>query len=87
MVIRRSSQFKKHYKERIAPNQNLVKDFAESLELFIESPTSSILQDHVLTGSMYGYRAFSITSDIRVVYLPVKEGIVLYDVGTHEQVY
>lgn len=87
MRVAKHPKFKRSYKVRIARNRNLVKEFAESLDLFISNPTSPVLDDHPLTGSMYGYRAFSITSDIRVVYFPTQEGIILYDIGTHDQVY
>lgn len=46
-----------------------------------------MLDDHGLTGTMIGKRSFSITGDYRVVYGLDRDNIVLYDVGTHNQVY
>lgn len=87
MVVKRTPRFKRHYKERIAPNRVLVKEFVESLHLFLEDPSNPVLRDHALTGSMYGYRSFEIANDLLVVYLVVKEGIILYDIGSHIEVY
>ena len=43
--------------------------------------------DHKLIGSLEGFRSFSITGDIRVVYRKDGAEIELYDIGTHNQVY
>ncbi|MBI4079490.1 MAG: type II toxin-antitoxin system mRNA interferase toxin, RelE/StbE family [Candidatus Levybacteria bacterium] len=87
MKIAYHKRFKKHFQERIALNPNLKKRYEERLHLFLVSPTSPQLKNHALKGSMYGYRAFSITGDIRVVYLPENDTIRFYDIGTHNQVY
>lgn len=77
----------RHYTERIFPNPKLDERFRHRLKLFIKDPADSVLGDHALTGEGSDYRAFSITLDIRVVYRLVKDGILLYDIGTHIQVY
>ena len=69
------------------PNSSLDGKFKERLKLFIEDKSNSILKDHNLKGNKSKYRAFSITGDIRVVYEQVGSGILLHDVGTHNQVY
>lgn len=55
--------------------------------MFLDNPKNSSLKDHALIGKKAGYRSFSITGNIRVVYKIVEDGIVLYDIGTHNQVY
>lgn len=87
MKVAQHPHFKKSYKERVAKNERLVREFVESLELFLENPTNPILRDHALTGSMYSYRSFEAANGLLVVYRVVKEGIILYDVGSHDQVY
>ena len=32
-------------------------------------------------------RAFSVTEDVRIIYLRIKKGVILLDIGTHAQVY
>ena len=85
--IEYSRLFKKHFKVRILHNPKLSSKYFERLDLFLNNPSDPILDDHRLTGTMIGKRAFSITGDYRVVYRIDGEDIILYDVGTHNQVY
>ncbi|MBI2049604.1 type II toxin-antitoxin system mRNA interferase toxin, RelE/StbE family [Candidatus Roizmanbacteria bacterium] len=87
MKIHYHKDFIKSYRKRILRNVSLDKRFKERLKLFIENNQSSILKDHVLKGRKLGYRAFSITGDIRVIYEEVDDGVLLLDIGTHNQVY
>ncbi|MBI2326962.1 type II toxin-antitoxin system mRNA interferase toxin, RelE/StbE family [Candidatus Curtissbacteria bacterium] len=77
----------KHYRKRILPNKKLDKRLENRLELFMKDPSNPLLEDHRLTGDKKEYRAFSITGDYRVVYKKFDDTVVLYDVGTHNQVY
>jgi len=87
MKIGYHKRFLKNYKVRILPNKSLDKRYEERMALFIKNPQSSILEDHPLKGEWKGFRAFSITGDIRVIY-QIDQGVVLlYDVGTHNQLY
>lgn len=88
MIIRRHTQFRKHYKKRILPNLKLHTRFEERLNLFRQNPDDAQLHDHKLIGEWEGFRAFSITGDIRVVYREKDSDTVeFYDIGTHNQVY
>jgi addiction module RelE/StbE family toxin len=81
-------QFTKHFKQRIASTPSLVKRFRGRVELFLANPHHPLLRDHELLGEKSGYRAFSVTSDIRVIYQPIDKNTVrFYDIGTHNQVY
>lgn len=81
-------QFKKHYKKRITPQPALVKQFEKRYRLFITNREHRLLGDHALAGELQGYRAFSITGDIRVVYQLINETTaLLLDIGKHNQVY
>lgn len=80
-------QFTKNLKERIKPDKNLFDRFKERVRFFSLDSANPILKDHALTGDKEKYRAFSITSDIRVVYYKGKNYIYFIDIGTHEQVY
>lgn len=87
MIIRRHRQFLKNYKKRIFLHRNLDKKFEEKLNLFIQDSKNLKLKDHKLLGSFEGFKAFSVTGDIRVVYRVVEGVIELYDIGNHNQVY
>lgn len=85
--VQRDNTFEKHYRQRIGRNSKLVLKFKERLALFITDREHHQLRDHALTGELKGQRAFSITGDIRVIYVEFEDRIVLLDIGTHAQVY
>lgn len=87
MNVRFHKTFKKHFKLRIEPNPLLDQKFGQRLELLLKNPTDPILKDHELKGKKIGYRSFSVTGDIRVLYQKIEDDIVLYDIGAHNQVY
>ena len=87
MQINYSKSFLKHYKERVANNPRLKSQFHKRLRIFKLDSSDTHLKDHVLTGSMSQFRAFSINNDLRVIYKVYADQIVFFDVGTHEQVY
>ncbi|OGY28312.1 MAG: hypothetical protein A3F33_00415 [Candidatus Woykebacteria bacterium RIFCSPHIGHO2_12_FULL_43_10] len=87
MKIKRTPKFKRSYKERIAIKPSLVKELEDSLQLFIESPSNPLLKDHPLVEEKFGLRSFSVNQEIRIVYQKTKNGLTLYDIGTHKQVY
>ena len=88
MKIELHPDFKKSYKKRISNNPKLVLKTAQRLKLFQENSDEPILRDHQLKGSKNNLRAFSISGDIRIVYMKIsEEHIILLDIGTHNQVY
>ncbi len=88
MKIRLHRLFEKSYKSRVTFTKKLVLQTEERIALFKADPKNSILKDHRLTGAKKGLRAFSITGDTRIVYLPVSENEVIFiDIGSHNQVY
>lgn len=88
MKIGRNLTFKKYFKQRIARNSKLVAKTEQQISIFAENPKSPILKDHALTGKKSHLRAFWVTGDIRIVYLPISEDEVIFiDIGSHNQVY
>ena len=88
MRITLHQNFEKSYKVRIAKNTKLILQVEERIKRFQKDPTDSILRDHVLKGSKKGFRSFSVTGNIRILYIPVsKDQVILIDIGTHNQVY
>jgi addiction module RelE/StbE family toxin len=87
MKIKYHKDFLKNYKKRIKPYPKLTALFTSQLNKFIINPKDTSLRDHKLIGKMKSFRAFSVSGDIRVVYLIVNDEIWLYDIGSHNQVY
>lgn len=88
MKILYSNKFKKNFNKRIPINSPLDKKYQERLKLFNKQTNDPFIKSHKLAGKFQGYSAFSITGDIRVIYVQESEDTVLFiDVGTHNQVY
>jgi len=85
--IRFSNHFKHRYKQRIAKNHKLKKEFFSAIEIFKEERQSRSINDHRLNRKQYQFRSFSIDEDYRIVYLEKRDYILFVDVGTHEEVY
>lgn len=79
--------FVKSYTKRIAKDEKLRKQYDKRIDMFISGYRDTPINDHALTGDLQGRRAFSITGDIRVVYIEFEDKIILIDVGSHNQVY
>jgi addiction module RelE/StbE family toxin len=87
MKIQYHREFLKSYKKRVAPYPKLELQFKKQLEKLILNSNDPSLRDHKLTGKKKNFRAFSVSGDIRVIYLIVENSIWLYDIGSHNQVY
>lgn len=88
MKIRFHSKFVKNYQRRIRSNKNLVIQVEERIEIFKNNPNDPVLKNHILKGSKSGYKSFSITGDIRIIYEQISsDEIVFLDIGSHNQVY
>lgn len=87
MMIVRHQRFKKNFKVRIARQPKLDRLFESRLKLFLLDRSRPLLKDHKLVGTKKGYRAFSLGGDIRVVYRIEGQTMLLYDIGSHNQVY
>ncbi len=88
MEIVLTDQFKKNFKRRILRNSPLLTKYKERVVLFMQDMHNPLLHTHILKGKMREYRSFSITGDVRVIYIQQNKTTVLFiDVGTHAQVY
>ncbi len=85
MKIVYSKRFLQSFKKQTA----FIKEvFTEQFYLFRNDPKDSSLADHALRGRLQGFRAFSVSDDIRVVYfLHNKDTIELDNIGPHSTVY
>lgn len=88
MDIVLSNQFKKSFKKRILKNMPLIAQYKVRTALFIQNSSSPLLHTHILKGKLREYRSFSITGDVRVIYIQQNKTTILFvDIGTHAQVY
>ena len=87
MTVEYSKKFLKYFRKRILPKSSLVKRFEQRLKLFKTDVSNPLLKDHSLTGEKIGFRAFSVTGDIRIIYKMIDDIAIFYDIGTHNQVY
>lgn len=88
MKIKLYSGYEKAYKVRIVSNKKLVLHTKERIVLFKIDHNNPVLKDHGLTGAKRKLRAFSVSGDIRIVYMPVSDTEVIFlDIGSHNQVY
>jgi addiction module RelE/StbE family toxin len=86
-LLRRHRQFERNFGKRIAKDAKLVAKFEDRLAMFVRGVRGAPINDHPLTGHLSGRRAFSVTADIRVVYVETETAILFVDIGTHNQVY
>lgn len=88
MKVNLYHSFTKAFKKRVVPNPKLITQTEERIALFKSDRKNPLLKDHGLVGAKKRLRAFSITGDIRIVYLPLSEDEVIFiDIGSHNQVY
>lgn len=88
MQIKLYSGYEKSYKVRIASNKKLVLQTEQRIALFKVDCRNPILKDHGLTGAKRKLRAFSVSRDIRIVYMPISDTEVIFiNIGSHNQVY
>ena len=87
MNIYLSSQYLKAYKKLVKNQPYIHKKVKNKLKLFQENPNHSSLRLHKLHGGSYKNWSISIEKDIRLLFSYVKGGVLLVNIGTHDQVY
>lgn len=62
--------------------------FRERRDLFVLDPFHPLLRNHGLRGLYAGYRSFSVTGDLRVIFKMLSEDRYLFvTIGTHSALY
>lgn len=86
MKISYQKRFNKRLQSLPPPIQRKV---VKTIGLFQENPHHSRLRNHALKGTLHGFRAISVTGNIRIVFKEESnyEWVNVVDVGTHNQVY
>lgn len=88
MQIQFTRQFAKQYRK--SPKK-IQLSFDKKLALFLSNPQDPPLNNHALTGRLYGYRSINVTGDWRAVFqVEEHESVILVRfvaIGTHSQLY
>ncbi|MEK9131452.1 MAG: type II toxin-antitoxin system mRNA interferase toxin, RelE/StbE family [Patescibacteria group bacterium] len=75
-------------KKFIKLTPKLRKRFKERKNLFLETPSHPILNNHALQGDRAGQWSINITGDLRAVYIFRGETTILFvDIDTHSNLY
>ena len=68
-------------------DSRLKKKIRKQLGTLLKNPNHSSLKLHKLEGRFYTNWSISIQKDIRLMFTYVKDGILLLDIGSHDEVY
>ena len=85
--IKYHKQFIKSYIKRVKGNSVLEDKFKQRLELLLKTPEDKVLRRHRLKGLLSEFMSFSVAGDVRVIYKEYSDSILLFDIGSHNQVY
>jgi len=85
--IKLAKRFRKNLDRRFEGNRSAERLIKERIKLFLLDRTNPLVNDHRLLGRLSNYRSFSITGDIRIIYMEYEEYYLFMDIGTHNQIY
>ena len=82
-----TTSFKRAYKRRVA-GHTWERAFPDKMNIFVDDPFDARLKTHKLSGKLEGLWSFAVGFDCRVIFEFVGEhGVLLIDIGTHDEVY
>lgn len=85
MQVNFKPKFVKQYNQL---SHKMQKQFDERLELFIEDPTTYLLNVHSLKGKYAGFWSINISGDLQAIYTYEGDTIIVFLlIGTHSQLY
>lgn len=87
MNIYVSSYAQRKFKKLVKSNPKLSDKIDKKLKLFSENPAHPSLRSHKLTGRKVEEWNISIAEDLRLIFQRVEDGILVVDLGSHEEVY
>lgn len=87
MNIYTSTSFDKSYKKIIGNNHKLHIRVKRILKLFIDNQNHTSLRLHKLSGANMDTWSISVNRSIRITFQYEADGIVLTNIGTHDEVY
>ena len=85
MKIKFHKYFEKKYQKLPQKIKSKVK---ERLNIFLQDPFATILNNHALTGNYSGYRSVNVTGDIRMIYKLENDSLAVFvTIGSHSELY
>lgn len=87
MNIYPSREFLRAYKKIIKKRTNLNQKIKSKIELLTLNPLHPSLRLHKLKGKQVESWSIAVEKDLRIIFTYVPEGILLIDIGKHEDVY
>ena len=80
-------KFKKQFRDFLKRHPELRKAVEEKFFILEKNPRDPRLKTHKLSGALKGFLAASITNEYRIVFHFSEGGILLFAIGTHDEVY
>ena len=88
LKVKYAGEYQEKLKGLVERQPGLKDEIGKKMRWFRKNPMDARLGDHGLKRNLRGKRAFSITSDVRVVYRQTgKNSVDFLDIGGHEKVY
>lgn len=87
MNIYVSSAYIKTHRKLTKNNPLLTEKIKEKIALFQNNPLHPSFRLHKLSGKQIDQWSISVSSNIRVIFQYVAEGVLLTDIGSHNEVY
>ncbi len=87
MEIEFDSKFSRKLIKISRKRRQLGNKIDDKIKLFVSHPNAPGLNLHKLRQGQRGYWSISIESDLRIIFCFTKTGILLTDIGSHDEVY
>lgn len=87
MKIDITSHVKRKYHKLVKKDRNISDKIDATIARFKENPKHPSLRLHKLAGGKNQAWSISVTDDIRLIFLYGEEGIIVIDIGKHDDVY
>jgi len=88
MEIKYTKRFRDQYRKA---DKQIKSAFAQTLDLFQADPQNPFLRNHVLRGTLAGFRSINVNEDWRAVFKEAKSDArtvgTFHLLGTHEELY
>jgi mRNA-degrading endonuclease YafQ of YafQ-DinJ toxin-antitoxin module len=87
MTVKFSKQAIKQYKKYRKIDRVFKSDLEEALSLYQFKPDHPILRVHALKEELSACYSLTLESDLLVIFKEIKDGILITNIGTHDEVY
>lgn len=87
MDVRSSANYERSFKKVLKRHPNLKSKVQSKLAIFAQNRNHPSLKLHKLTGELKKDWSIFLDDDLRLIFIYVPDGILLLDIGKHEEVY